>query len=73
MNHATERPFEMCAGNVRIREISTASDVYRKPDRVIVAEQEGLIEIQAMGAVPDDGCQPATTEAGGGLGTVQCP
>lgn len=47
--HDAARPFEVRAGNGRIRDIGTAFEVYIKPDQVIVAVQEGIVEVQALG------------------------
>jgi transmembrane sensor len=47
--HDAERPFEVRAGSGHIRDIGTAFDVYIKPDQVIVAVQEGIVEVQAFG------------------------
>ena len=49
VTHDAERPFEVRAGNGRIRDIGTAFEVYIKPDQVIVAVQEGIVEVQALG------------------------
>lgn len=47
--HAPERPFEVHAGSGRIRDIGTAFEVYIKPEQVVVAVQEGIVEVQAAG------------------------
>ncbi|MDI1276542.1 FecR family protein [Methylobacter sp.] len=47
--HDAERPFEVRAGSGRIRDIGTAFEVYIKPEHVIVAVQEGIVEVQASG------------------------
>ena len=47
--HDAERPFEVHAGNGRIRDIGTVFEVYIKPEQVIVAVQEGIVEVQASG------------------------
>ena len=44
--HNTERPFQVQAGSGHIRDLGTAFDVYIKPERVIVAVQEGLVEVE---------------------------
>ncbi|WP_036244376.1 FecR family protein [Methylobacter tundripaludum] len=49
VTHNTERPFEVRAGSGRIRDIGTAFEVYIKPEQVIVAVQEGIVEVQASG------------------------
>jgi len=49
VNHDAERPFEVRAGSGRIRDIGTAFEVYIKPQHVIVAVQEGIVEVQASG------------------------
>ena len=48
VTHDTERPFEVRAGSGRIRDIGTAFEVYIKPEQVIVAVQEGIVEVQAL-------------------------
>ncbi len=45
--HDAGRPFEVRAGSGRIRDIGTAFEVYIKPEQVIVAVQEGIVEVQA--------------------------
>lgn len=47
VTHDAERPFEVRAGSGRIRDIGTAFEVYIKPEQVIVAVQEGIVEVQA--------------------------
>jgi len=47
--HDAERPFEIRAGSGRIRDIGTAFEVYIKPEQVIVAVLEGIVEVQALG------------------------
>jgi len=47
--HDAKRPFEVRAGNGRIRDIGTAFEVYVKPEQVIVAVQEGSVEVQTAG------------------------
>jgi len=49
VSHDAERPFEVHAANGRIRDIGTAFDIYIKPEQVIVAVQEGIVEVQASG------------------------
>jgi len=49
VTHDAERPFEVRAGNGRIRDIGTAFEVYIKPEQVIVAVQEGIVSVQAAG------------------------
>ena len=46
--HNTERPFQVQAGSGHIRDLGTAFDVYIKPERVIVAVQEGLVEVETI-------------------------
>ena len=46
VQHDAERPFEVVAGNGRIRDIGTAFEVYKKNAQVIVAVQEGIVEVQ---------------------------
>lgn len=48
VTHDAERPFEVRAGSGRIRDIGTAFEVYIKPEQVIVAVQEGIVEVQAL-------------------------
>lgn len=47
VTHDSERPFEVRTGSGRIRDIGTAFEVYIKPEHVIVAVQEGIVEVQA--------------------------
>jgi len=47
VRHDAERPFEVRAGSGLIRDIGTAFEVYRQPNQVIVAVQEGIVEVQA--------------------------
>jgi transmembrane sensor len=49
VTHDAERPFEVRAASGRIRDIGTAFEVYIKPEQVIVAVQEGIVEVQAVG------------------------
>ncbi|HEY8159438.1 MAG TPA: FecR family protein [Methylobacter sp.] len=49
VSHDAERPFEVRAGGGRIRDIGTAFEVYIKPEQVIIAVQEGIVEVQASG------------------------
>lgn len=49
VSHDAERPFEVRAGIGRIRDIGTAFDIYIKPEQVLVAVQEGIVEVQASG------------------------
>ncbi|MGZ4981376.1 MAG: FecR family protein [Methylobacter sp.] len=49
VSHDAERPFEVRAGGGHIRDIGTAFDIYIKPEQVIVAVQEGIVEVQASG------------------------
>ena len=51
VTHDAARPFEVRAGNGRIRDLGTAFDVYRKTNRTLVAVQEGLVEVQAQNAL----------------------
>jgi len=46
--HNAELPFEVRVGNGRIRDIGTAFEVYIKPEQVIVAVQEGIVEVQTL-------------------------
>ncbi|MBD9354353.1 FecR family protein [Methylomonas sp. EbA] len=43
--HDAERPFRVQAGNLSVRDIGTAFDVYKQADRVSVAVQEGIVEM----------------------------
>jgi transmembrane sensor len=45
--HDADRPFEVRAGSGRIRDIGTAFEVYIKPEQIIVAVEEGIVEVQA--------------------------
>lgn len=47
VKHDAGRPFEVKAGNSTIRDIGTAFDVYLKPERVEIAVQEGLVEVES--------------------------
>ncbi|WP_231890305.1 FecR family protein [Methylomonas methanica] len=47
--HDNERPFSVQAGNLRVRDIGTAFDVYKQADRVSVAVQEGVVEMAGQG------------------------
>jgi transmembrane sensor len=49
VTHDAERPFEVRAGSGRIRDIGTAFEVYIKPEQVVVAVQEGIVEVQTAG------------------------
>jgi transmembrane sensor len=49
VSHDAERPFEVRANGGRIRDIGTAFEVYIKPEQVIVAVQEGIVEVRASG------------------------
>lgn len=44
--HNPERPFEVHAGIGRIRDIGTAFEVYIQPQKVSVAVEEGVVEVQ---------------------------
>lgn len=46
--HDAERPFKVQVGNVGVRDIGTAFDVYKQADRVSVAVQEGVVEIAGL-------------------------
>lgn len=48
VTHNAERPFEVRAGSGLIRDIGTAFEVYIKPEQVLVAVQEGIVEVQAL-------------------------
>jgi transmembrane sensor len=45
VTHEVGRPFVVRAGNGRIEDTGTAFNVYRKPERVTVAVQEGAVRI----------------------------
>lgn len=47
--HDAERPFIVHAGNLQVRDIGTAFDVYKQTDRVSVAVQEGKVEMIGHG------------------------
>ncbi len=48
--HGDARPFDVLAGNGRIRDIGTQFDVRWHPDRVSVAVLEGAVEVSGGGA-----------------------
>lgn len=50
VSHDAERPFDVRAGSGRIRDIGTAFEVYIKPELVLVAVQEGIVEVQTSAA-----------------------
>jgi ferric-dicitrate binding protein FerR (iron transport regulator) len=45
VHHETFRPFELVTGNVRISDLGTVFDVYRRPDRVRVFVVEGRVRV----------------------------
>lgn len=45
VRHDTTRPFSVTAGNLTVRDIGTAFDVYQQSGRVSVAVQEGKVEM----------------------------
>lgn len=45
VTHNADRPFSVRAGNLSVRDIGTAFDVYKQADRVSVAVQEGVVEM----------------------------
>lgn len=45
VEHDATRPFHVTAGNLTIRDIGTAFDVYQQSGRVSVAVQEGTVEM----------------------------
>ncbi|AMK76722.1 iron dicitrate transport regulator FecR [Methylomonas methanica] len=47
--HDAERPFSVQVGNLSVRDIGTAFDVYKQADRVSVAVQEGVVEMVSQG------------------------
>lgn len=47
--HDEQKPFEVRADNGRIRDIGTAFNVYRQAEQVIVAVQEGIVEVETLG------------------------
>ncbi len=49
VTHNPDRPFEVRAGNGRIRDIGTAFEVYLQAEQVIVAVEEGSVEVRASG------------------------
>ncbi|PKD39299.1 FecR family protein [Methylomonas sp. EFPC1] len=50
VTHDAERPFTVHVGNVSVRDIGTAFDVYKQSDRVSVAVQDGLVEMTGQGS-----------------------
>lgn len=50
VSHDAERPFDVRAGSGRIRDIGTAFEIYIKPELVLVAVQEGIVEVQTSAA-----------------------
>lgn len=48
VKHDEERPFEVRAGKGFIRDIGTEFDVYVKSEQVIVAVQEGMVEVEGL-------------------------
>ncbi|MDT4289328.1 FecR family protein [Methylomonas sp. MO1] len=46
--HNADRPFSVQAGNLSVRDIGTAFDVYKQADRVSVAVQEGVVEMSVQ-------------------------
>lgn len=69
--HDAERPFEVRAGNGRIRDIGTAFEVYIKPEQVIVAVQEGIVEVQTTGKRELTAGQQLAFNGGGEFQTLQ--
>lgn len=49
VTHNADRPFSVRAGNLSVRDIGTAFDVYKQADRVSVAVQEGVVEMAGQG------------------------
>ncbi|MCQ8116022.1 FecR family protein [Methylomonas rosea] len=49
VTHNADRPFSVRAGNLSVRDIGTAFDVYKQADRISVAVQEGMVEIAGQG------------------------
>lgn len=47
--HNADRPFSVQAGNLSVRDIGTAFDVYKQADQVSVAVQEGVVEMSSQG------------------------
>lgn len=46
VQHDANRPFTVKVDNLSIRDIGTAFDVYKQADRISVAVQEGMVEIE---------------------------
>ena len=44
--HNEKRPFEVRASGGHLKDLGTAFDVYIKPEQVIVAVEEGIVEVQ---------------------------
>lgn len=47
--HDKQMPFQVRAGNGIIRDIGTAFEVYKKAGEVLVAVQEGIVEVETQG------------------------
>lgn len=47
--HQADRPFSVQVGNLSVRDIGTAFDVYRQADQVSVAVQDGVVEMVGLG------------------------
>jgi len=48
VKHDSERPFRVRAGHGLITDIGTAFEVYRHPDKVLVAVQEGVVDVKTL-------------------------
>src|SRR5262249_42328547 len=63
-----QRPFRVAAGNVRVQDLGTQFDVYRKPDVVTVTVVEGTVAVYVHLPVqaPTEGLAPSalTLDAG---------
>ncbi|MDD1622596.1 MAG: FecR family protein [Methylococcaceae bacterium] len=49
VGHDVERPFTVHVGNVLIRDIGTAFDVYKQSGQISVAVREGVVEMEGQG------------------------
>lgn len=49
--HNAERPFTVVAGNLNIRDIGTAFNVYQQAEQINIAVQEGEVEIKSQGGL----------------------
>jgi transmembrane sensor len=69
--HNSQIPFEVRAGNVAIRDIGTAFEVYKKAGQVLVAVQEGVVEVETQGRHRLNAGQQITYTESGDILTVE--